>query len=313
MPVADDELHDALQYVLGRQVRAIARRSNVYRSSFAIEDLEVFFEDGPPLALVFKDLAVTALTPETAKAKPVALLDPAREIEAYLEVLRPTGMEVPDCYGAVIEPCIDRYWLFLEVIDGVPLWQVGDLDAWDRAARWLAGLHGHGAPDRQGRLIRYDAAYFRGWLERAVALTPEGSLNGIAARWDQVVERLSAWPRTLVHGEFYPSNVLIRHGPASVVPVDWEMAGVGPGVLDVAALVSGGWSPAERERLALVYRDSLPRRGRPAADDLLDALTHCRLYVAVQWLGWSENWSPPVEHAHDWLAEALALAEELGF
>ncbi len=36
-----------------------------------------------------------------------------------------------------------------------------------------------------------------------------------------------------------------------------------------------------------------------------------RLYIAVQWLGWSRDWSPPAEHAHDWLSEALSLAEEL--
>jgi hypothetical protein len=32
----------------------------------------------------------------------------------------------------------------------------------------------------------------------------------------------------------------------------------------------------------------------------------------VQWLGWSSQWSPPAQHAHDWLSEALALAERLG-
>jgi hypothetical protein len=32
----------------------------------------------------------------------------------------------------------------------------------------------------------------------------------------------------------------------------------------------------------------------------------------VQWLGWSPDWSPPAEHAHDWLGEALHLADKLG-
>ena len=34
--------------------------------------------------------------------------------------------------------------------------------------------------------------------------------------------------------------------------------------------------------------------------------------LAVQRLGWSDSWSPPEEHAHDWLAEALRAAERLG-
>jgi hypothetical protein len=32
----------------------------------------------------------------------------------------------------------------------------------------------------------------------------------------------------------------------------------------------------------------------------------------MQWLGWAAEWSPPPEHAHDWLAEALTLGERLG-
>jgi hypothetical protein len=29
-------------------------------------------------------------------------------------------------------------------------------------------------------------------------------------------------------------------------------------------------------------------------------------------LGWASRWSPPPEHAQDWLGEALGLAEKLG-
>jgi aminoglycoside phosphotransferase (APT) family kinase protein len=222
---------------------------------------------------------------------------------------------VPHCYGAVAEPSIGRYWLFLEAVDGAPLWQTGELRAWEETARWLAQLHAGEAPAVHSHLIRYDAAYFRRWIDRAVAFAPEGSLDAVAAGWNRVVERLSAWPRSFVHGEFYPSNVLVRRGTASsrVVALDWEMAGVGPGLLDLAALGAGGWTQAERERLALVYLDSLPPAGRPSEDVLLHALAYFRLYVAVQWVGWSEDWSPPAEHAHDWLSEALSLADELGF
>ena len=66
-------------------------------------------------------------------------------------------------------------------------------------------------------------------------------------------EWAAARPRTFLHGEFYPSNVLIEdavEGPR-VRPVDWEMAGLGPGLADLAALISGRWEEAEREALAL--------------------------------------------------------------
>jgi aminoglycoside phosphotransferase (APT) family kinase protein len=42
-----------------------------------------------------------------------------------------------------------------------------------------------------------------------------------------------------------------------VCPVDWEMAAVGPGLVDLAALSAGGWTAPEREALALAYYAAL--------------------------------------------------------
>jgi len=125
---------------------------------------------------------------------------------------------------------------------------------------------------------------------------------------------------TFLHGEFYASNVLV-HEPAHggredlrVCPIDWEMAAVGPGLIDLAALTAGGWTADEKEALALAYRAALEHTENwpPSPDAFLVALDYCRLHLAVQWLGWSQDWTPPPEHAQDWLGEALGLAEKLG-
>jgi hypothetical protein len=49
-----------------------------------------------------------------------------------------------------------------------------------------------------------------------------------------------------------------------------------------------------------------------ADDELEEAMAACRLQLALQWLGWSRDWSPPPEHAQDWLSEAVCVAERLG-
>ena len=76
-----------------------------------------------------------------------------------------------------------------------------------------------------------------------------------------------SFPRTFVHGELYPSNVLVvrddRH--PRVCPIDWEMAAIGPGLIDLAALV-GGWDPPERERLVAAYLSGLARGRRRPTD-----------------------------------------------
>jgi thiamine kinase-like enzyme len=107
--------------------------------------------------------------------------------------------------------------------------------------------------------------------------------------------------------------VVVDGADVSVLPVDWEMAAVGPGAVDLAALV-GGWAPAERERLEDAYRAEIAAAGHPLLDagDLAEQVRRGRLHLALQWIGWAEGWQPPSEHAHDWLGTALTLSEELG-
>jgi thiamine kinase-like enzyme len=80
------------------------------------------------------------------------------------------------------------------------------------------------------------------------------------------------------------------------------MAGIGPGVLDLAALATA-WEGADCARIVAAYADE---RGAQVDEEDLDA---ARLVLAMQWLGWADGWEPPREHATDWLAEATAAAQ----
>jgi thiamine kinase-like enzyme len=96
-------------------------------------------------------------------------------------------------------------------------------------------------------------------------------------------------------------------GGARVAPVDWELAAAGPGLTDLAALVSG-WPRADREALLAAYAGEPDLPPCTARD-----LDFARLQIAIQWLGWAPpEWEPPEGQRHDWLAEAVELAAELG-
>jgi Ser/Thr protein kinase RdoA (MazF antagonist) len=292
---------DELSRALGRPVRIVQRRAAAFASTFPLEDVTVTGADGAVERLIVKDAG--APLGERAAAKPAELLDPSREAAAYREVLGPWDVGAPALRGV-----LGTHVLVLEAVDGVPLWQAEGLGPWEEAARWLGRLHRRPAPAARPPLVHYDAALLGRWLGRAQRLGADGALDPIAAVWDRVIARLAAWPAAFVHGDFYPQNVLVDRG--RIRPVDWELAGVGPGLLDLAALTSGGWSASERRRLVAAYARAFRTAASRTADtdDLSDALDHARLLVAVQWLGWSEGWSPPAEHAHDWLADALLLA-----
>jgi hypothetical protein len=327
------EIRVELERLLGEHggdschIASITRRPSAYRTSFALEELDVILHDGTMLQLIRKDTSQRGLTERARRAKPAFLGDPRREIETYQGILMPSGLSTPTCYGAVADRTADRSWLFLERVPGVELYQVGDRSVWEDAARWLAEFHARfadagarSAAQSRAPLLVYDRAYYRLWPARALEFAqgwPVGArqrITWLAERYEPVIDRLVALPLAVIHGEFYASNVLVQEadGGARVCPVDWEMTAIGPGLIDLAAFVAGRWTAAERQRFAVAYYEALPPpRIWPTVDVLLGDLAFCRLHLAVQWLGWAEDWIPPREHAQDWLAEAMSLAEEL--
>ncbi len=309
---ATAQLRSTLEQLFGRPVADLHRCRSRYSTSFPIDDLTVTFADGDRVGLVFKNLAWNALLPHARAIKPRFLYEPEREIEVYRRILAGRDLGTATFFGAVADARSGRWWLFLEKVPSVELWQVGDPEVWIAAARWLAAFHQRRdlqAAANKLPLLRYDANLYLRWLERARAVVGS-KLQPVVDVYDGVVERLAALPAKFIHGEFYASNVLVD-GTARICPVDWEMAAIGPGLLDLAALVCG-WSDDVADAMITGYRQA----AAASVDSHIDgafahALGCSRLHLCVQWLGWSPTWTPPPEHTRDWLGEALALVERL--
>jgi hypothetical protein len=325
------ELERALTERQGQpvSVAGLERRPAAYRTSFTIEELEVELADGRRLRLMLKDLSRAGLHHEARAAKPELLYNPLREIYVYRELLDHADLGTAVYHGSRVDPAHDRWWLFIENVVGDALWQIGDFGVWEEAARWLARMHGAmgGRVAAAGPLLRYDRELLGTWARRAAGFADDPRapwsaaerrrIRDLASRYDVVTEQLEALAPTFIHGEFYPSNVLVQQGGERprICPIDWEIAAVGPGLLDLAALSVGKWTKSERARLAAAYRAAAPAGPETAAElseeEFARALDFARLHLAVQWLGWEPGWEPPAEHRHDWLGEALSLAERL--
>jgi Ser/Thr protein kinase RdoA (MazF antagonist) len=316
----DSELRAGLERAVSNSIVGLVRRASRYRTSFPLEELDVTLEGGETLSLVCKRLGWRELAEEARLAKPEFLHDPRREPAVYAEVLAPHRLG-PRCYGSAIDARRERYWLFLERVAGRELYQVGDLTLWRATAAWLAEMHAKLAEDLErhaarGRLLLYDESYYRRWIVRAREFAAAAgdrersrALDWIGRCYDAVVAGLLELPRTVLHGELYASNVLVSGEPTAprVCPVDWETAAVGPGAVDLAALVSGGWNEEERQAIVAAYRATAGNRTL-----VPEQLALARLHLAVQWLGWAPpEWVPPEGQRHDWLGEALVLADEL--
>lgn len=332
-------LHETLERALSRHfgsnrtIRQLRRRSSAYSSSYALENLELTLNGGKRLRLVFKDLSPSSVLKTAQRIRPGFLYRPEREIEIYQRVLDPCKLGTPICYGATRVPEMNRYWLFLERVDGPLLWQRGRLKSWEQAAGWLAKLHTeyrtsgiHWKQSWVNHLVHYDEKLLGTWMTRAEAFirrdqgydSPEGRrrFSRLADHYDRVIDRLLELPKSLIHGEFFPSNVILRPAATdrTICPVDWEMAAVGPGLIDLAALTAGKWRSEQKRAMIAAYRRGLELAddSPPSVSELLEAVDYCQLHLSVQLLGWAADWSPPQRHTQNWLGEAVRLSGALG-
>ena len=303
------------------------RQPSKYRSSFALEALSLRLSSERQLEIMFKDLSWSGLTADACRAKRHASYDPLRELAVYDEVLRRHPTLGASCFGTVADSAQDRYWLFIEQFRGVELYQIGDFDVWKHVARWLAVMHAslrrtvEGNAALQARLITHEAAQQELWFRRAcqsVASThgavASRGLKELFKLLPRLNRALSTGRPTLIHGEFYPSNIMVANTDTSwrVCAVDWEMAGLGVGLLDLAALVAGRWTAAQQQELACSYYQVISTHGEEWREvDFFETLDCCRLYIALRWLGWSDEWTAPSDHAHDWLEGAMSAGQRL--
>jgi aminoglycoside phosphotransferase (APT) family kinase protein len=240
-----------------------------------------------------------------------------REAAVYRKVLRSASDSSARFLGTYRDTMSGATWLIIEHLDGAArLNQSPNPDAMNLAAGWIGRFHartqslGTHEPSTTTFLPRYDARYYRRWARRTVKASAASSLR--ARMWldrvrqgyeDEVTDVLLAQPPTVIHGEYYPKNVLIRE--STVYPVDWESAAEAPGEIDLAALTDR-WLPAlvlDGER---AYADARwPHGAPPTFSKTLDA---ARLYVQFRWLG-----DPLTQQKQRWRFRELRLvAQRLG-
>ena len=76
---------------------------------------------------------------------------------------------------------------------------------------------------------------------------------------------LEASPTTLLHGDYWPGNILI-HQQGGMTVYDWEDAGIGPAVLDLLHFIqTSSWQfsilPLPANEIIAHYRSQLARAG----------------------------------------------------
>lgn len=211
------------------------------------------------------------------------------ESAAYRFAVEPSRLTAPKWYGLFRDEPAGPAWLVLEFLaDTFRLDKSPERGGLSRAAHWIGSFHRFHdlrAKAPPGCLNRERRASFQACVARAVDRCEELRegypwFRPLAREYEAVFCSLFARRPTVIHGEYYPANVLVRDG--SVFPVDWERAAVSAGEIDLAALIEG-WKPEEVRLAKESYVDA--RWGGEAPDDFAESVEAARVYMHLQALG----------------------------
>jgi hypothetical protein len=279
-----EELTAGLGKVLGSPVLVTHRRRNVQTSTFPSEMLTCRLADRSELHLFVKyaDAEVNHLHGHRSGV--------AFEARAYQDVVAPLGLSSARYYGHFDDPAGQKTWLFLDALDAVSrVHKDPRPGAMARAAAWIGQFHqlnesrvGHFAD----WLHRYDAAYYAGWCRRAAAYAAEQQdanpwFIELCRRCERFLPDALSGAQTIIHGEYYPKNILTHDGVT--YPVDWESLAVAPGEIDYASLTEN-WPEGDTLRACREsYVRSRWRHGEPA--DFERTVAAAQLYWHFRWLG----------------------------
>jgi aminoglycoside phosphotransferase (APT) family kinase protein len=180
------------------------------------------------------------------------------------------------------------------------------------AARWIGEFHRLNEPRvtaLAGCVYRYDSSYYLGWAQRALEFSRDANrpwLAALAARFETLAGELLSSSSTVIHGEYYPKNILVRG--CEIAPIDWESAAIAAGEIDLASLVEG-WDDGDTRACMTEYNRARWPHGAPA--EFERRLAIAGMYWAFRWLG-----DPPegtTGEDGEWLFKYLReLDEQLG-
>ena len=270
----------------GHSVILLDRELSPYSTSFPCEVVTCQIGKGRPHRLFCKYTAGVEYTGHGHRGRVEV------EVAVYRDILARSKHFRPKLYGSYTDRETGDHWIFLEYLDGsLRIGKVGDISAILKAARWIARFQAANqrlvVSKRLQFLKRYDRDYYVGWVRRTSEFA--GSLHRrypwlrtLCRHSEKLLAPLLGSSPTVIHGEYYPHNILYRRG--LVCPVDWESAAIAEGVIDIATLTEG-WPEEVVQACMKEYQRTRWPGGVPAGFKFKETLMAASLYMCFRWLG----------------------------
>ena len=299
----------------GVEVESFARQP-LPRTSYVVDVVTVRLLDGSEQRVLLKDFGSSRIPKDNEAARR------ERELRVYRDILPTLELGAPKYLGSVWQEDLPRFWLLMEFVEGRTL-RKQSFRLYLAAARELGKMQGSlaAAADRLQGLVgdgwwlqRHDAEFFRRRAEAAVLaaqnvvpdLAPR--VERLASGYEPVIEIMAAQQTTLVHGSLRPRNVMVT-ADERICPIDWELAGWGSPLYDLAFL-SDGFDHVDASALYTAWRHGFEHRGlvAPPADEIARTVDCFKLHKIFKALSECATWSEQHRAVEKYLDAAERLA-----
>ena len=220
-----DILSEYLQLIPGPDgapMDIISRRKFEENSTYHVELITCKTQDNKSISLFCK----------SAKGLPKQHGDHrngiAYEAKIYADILDKIPLTKTRFYGHRRFPDTGEEFLLLEFLgDDLKISRSHNPDVLASAATWIGSFHALHTGEAPGFIKKYSEEYYSYWLirfEKLFALHQNDfpPVTDVIGFFKNNLALLISEPQTIIHGEYYPANILIKDG--AIYPIDWESA-----------------------------------------------------------------------------------------
>jgi len=162
----------------------------------------------------------------------------------YNSIINHIQLPKIECYKKLYfgENGHDGAWLVLEYLENSVQLISKEPDSFYKAAEWIARFHNLFDSKPFDLVKVYHEVFYLSILNYVQSLAENLDSRfswflELCSFFSANIKILTAPPQTLIHGEFYGKNILVKDN--IIYPVDWETAAIGPAEMDLAALTDG--------------------------------------------------------------------------
>ena len=184
------------------------------------------------------------------------------EDSIYRYALSQMEISTPNYFGSYSFQGEELLLMVLDYIPGIIEFSKStDPDSIYKATHWLADFHNQSNILYLNRDLTFikklDLDYFQYWSSTAKDIIEQSNF-GKDYKWllelidiyDSECDQLLISDFVMIHGEFYPQNVMTKND--KFFPIDWQTAAIGPAEIDLAALTDN-WPQNVKDKCIQEY------------------------------------------------------------